>query len=48
MQVPSHVTAERTFTPGQRGVMVLRLPSTPELDFDSMPTIERQPDRIWE
>jgi hypothetical protein len=29
-------------------VMVLRLPSTPELDLDAMLTIERQPDRIWE
>jgi aminoglycoside 2'-N-acetyltransferase I len=37
-----------TFTPEQRGVMVLRLPSTPELDLGSMLTIERQPDRVWE
>jgi hypothetical protein len=37
-----------TLTPEQRGVMVLRLPSTPELDLDSLLTIERQPDRIWE
>jgi aminoglycoside 2'-N-acetyltransferase I len=37
-----------TFTPDQRGVMVLRLPSTPELDFNALLTIERQPDRIWE
>lgn len=37
-----------TLTPEQRGVMVLRLPSTPQLDLDSMLTIERQPDRIWE
>jgi aminoglycoside 2'-N-acetyltransferase I len=37
-----------TFTPEQRGVMVLRLPSTPELDLESLLTIERQPDRIWE
>jgi GNAT superfamily N-acetyltransferase len=35
-------------TPEQRGVMVLRLPSTPELDLDSLLTIERQPHRIWE
>jgi aminoglycoside 2'-N-acetyltransferase I len=37
-----------TFTPEQRGVMILRLPSTPDLDLDSLLTIERQPDRIWE
>lgn len=35
-------------TPEQRGVMVLRLASTPDLDLDSLLTIERQPDRIWE
>ena len=35
-------------TPDQRGVMVLRLPITPPLDLDSMLTIERQPERIWE
>jgi aminoglycoside 2'-N-acetyltransferase I len=35
-------------TPEQRGVMVLRLPTTPELDLDSLLTIERQPHRIWE
>jgi aminoglycoside 2'-N-acetyltransferase I len=37
-----------TFTPDQRGVMVLRLRSTPELDLDSLLSIERQPHRIWE
>ena len=37
-----------TLTPEQRGVMVLRLAATPELDVDSLLTIERQPDRIWE
>ena len=37
-----------TFTPEQRGVMVLRLPSTPEVDLESLLTIERQPHRIWE
>jgi aminoglycoside 2'-N-acetyltransferase I len=35
-------------TPDQRGVMVLRLPSTPPLDLDALLTIEVQPDRIWE
>jgi aminoglycoside 2'-N-acetyltransferase I len=35
-------------TPDQRGVMVLRLPSTPPLDLDTLLTIERQSDRIWE
>jgi len=35
-------------TPDQRGVMVLRLPSTPALDLDSLLTIEPQPHRIWE
>jgi aminoglycoside 2'-N-acetyltransferase I len=35
-------------TPDQRGVMVLRLPSTPPLDLDQQLTIECQPDRIWE
>jgi aminoglycoside 2'-N-acetyltransferase I len=35
-------------TPDQRGVMVLRLPSTPPLDLASSLTIEVQPDRIWE
>jgi aminoglycoside 2'-N-acetyltransferase I len=35
-------------TPEQRGVMVLRLPSTPPLDLDTQLTIECQPSRIWE
>jgi GNAT superfamily N-acetyltransferase len=35
-------------TPDQRGVMVLRLPSTPPFDLDAALTIERQPERIWE
>ena len=34
-------------TPGQEGVMVLRLPRTPALDFESLLTIECQPIRIW-
>jgi aminoglycoside 2'-N-acetyltransferase I len=34
-------------TPGQNGIMVLRLSQTPLLDFDSMLTIECQPGRIW-
>jgi len=35
-------------TPDQRGVMVLPLPSTPQLDLDASLTIEVQTDRIWE
>jgi aminoglycoside 2'-N-acetyltransferase I len=35
-------------TPDQRGVMVLALANTPELDLDAALTIERQPERIWE
>jgi aminoglycoside 2'-N-acetyltransferase I len=35
-------------TPDQRGVMVLRLPTTPPLDLESTLTIECQPERIWE
>jgi aminoglycoside 2'-N-acetyltransferase I len=35
-------------TPDQRGVMVLTLPRSPELDFDGALTIECQPERIWE
>lgn len=35
-------------TPDQRGVMVLRLRSTPPLDLDGLLTIEAQPTRIWE
>jgi aminoglycoside 2'-N-acetyltransferase I len=35
-------------TPDQRGVMVLRLPSTPPFDLDSALTIESQPERFWD
>lgn len=35
-------------TPQQRGVMVLRLPRTPQIDLDRLLTIEQQPNRIWE
>jgi aminoglycoside 2'-N-acetyltransferase I len=35
-------------TPDQRGVMVLRLASTPSLDLDASLSIERQSYRIWE
>jgi aminoglycoside 2'-N-acetyltransferase I len=35
-------------TPQQRGVMVLRLPGTPQLDVVTQLTIECQPTRIWE
>lgn len=35
-------------TPDQRGVMILRLASTPDLDLDAPLSIERQPNRIWE
>jgi aminoglycoside 2'-N-acetyltransferase I len=34
-------------TPEQRGVMVLRLSGTPDLDLDSAMTIECQSNRIW-
>ncbi len=34
-------------TPDQKGIMVLRLPRTPELDFDGLLTIEDQGARIW-
>ena len=34
-------------TPGQRGVMILRLLRTPELDPSALLTIEVQPPRIW-
>ena len=34
-------------TPDQRGVMILRLPTSPPLDVDELLTIERQPDRFW-
>lgn len=33
--------------PHQRGVMVLRLPKTPELELDTLLTIEATPARIW-
>ena len=35
-------------TPDQRGVMVLRRPTTPPLDLDGLLTIEPQRHRIWE
>jgi aminoglycoside 2'-N-acetyltransferase I len=34
-------------TPEQQGIMILRLSQTPELDLDSMLTIESQTGRIW-
>jgi aminoglycoside 2'-N-acetyltransferase I len=34
-------------TPDQKGVMILRLPRTPELDLDTLLTIEVHPARIW-
>ncbi|MCI0579342.1 MAG: GNAT family N-acetyltransferase [Chloroflexi bacterium] len=34
-------------TPEQTGIMILRLPRTPELDWESLLTIECQPERIW-
>lgn len=34
-------------TPGQKGIMVLRLSQTPALNLDSMLTIECQDGRIW-
>jgi aminoglycoside 2'-N-acetyltransferase I len=34
-------------TPDQTGVMILRLPRTPELDLDAPLTIEAHPARIW-
>ena len=34
-------------TPDQTGVMILRLPRTPELDSETLLTIEVQPARIW-
>jgi len=34
-------------TPDQNGVMILRLPRTPELDLDTLLTIEVHPARIW-
>ena len=34
-------------TPDQTGIMILRLARTPELDLESLLTIERQPRRFW-
>jgi aminoglycoside 2'-N-acetyltransferase I len=34
-------------TPDQKGVMILRVPRTPELDPDTLLTIEVHPARIW-
>jgi aminoglycoside 2'-N-acetyltransferase I len=34
-------------TPDQKGVMILRLPRTPELDPDALLTIEASAARIW-
>jgi aminoglycoside 2'-N-acetyltransferase I len=34
-------------TPDHKGVMILRLPRTPELDPDTLLTIEVHPARIW-
>ena len=34
-------------TPDQHGVMILRLPRTPDLDPDTLLTIEVHPARIW-
>jgi aminoglycoside 2'-N-acetyltransferase I len=34
-------------TPDQHGIMILRLSQTPELDLDSLLTIECQTGRIW-
>jgi hypothetical protein len=34
-------------TPEQQGIMVLCLPQSPVLDFDSLLTIECQTGRIW-
>lgn len=34
-------------TPDQRGIMILRLSQTPQLDLDSQLTIECQTGRIW-
>ena len=40
-------TGELIPTPGQKGVMVLALPRTPALDFNSLLSIEDQVERIW-
>ena len=34
-------------TPEQEGIMILRLPQTPPLEFDGVLSIECQPGRIW-
>ena len=34
-------------TPDQQGVLILRLPRTPDLDLDRLLTIECQASRIW-
>ena len=34
-------------TPDQRGVMILRLPRTPDLDLGQLLTVEAHPERIW-
>lgn len=34
-------------TPDQAGIMILRLPGTPELDRTTLLTIESHPARIW-
>jgi aminoglycoside 2'-N-acetyltransferase I len=34
-------------TPGQKGIMILRLRGTPELDLNLLLTIESHPARIW-
>ena len=34
-------------TPGARGIMILRLPRTPDLDVRELLTIEAHPARIW-
>jgi aminoglycoside 2'-N-acetyltransferase I len=34
-------------TPDQKGIMILRLPGTPELDLSLLLTIESHPARIW-
>jgi aminoglycoside 2'-N-acetyltransferase I len=34
-------------TPDQKGIMILRLPRTPELDRNALLTIESHPARIW-
>ncbi len=34
-------------TPDQKGIMILRLPRTPDLDLDGRLTIEQSPARIW-